>query len=151
MINRRGRWLDGKGRGHGWEHILLLYHQLQMLLQITSLSTSEGLEMQVLNQALGFLLRLLALINLRGTILSISGACFHCSPKKTNTDVFYHPGQSRSTNCLSSPVALDVWKCLSETNNYQQLFQGFLSVCPVLPSLPALLKSLVFQCPVGGS
>lgn len=30
-----------KGRGRGWEHIPLLYHQLQMLLQITSLSTSE--------------------------------------------------------------------------------------------------------------
>lgn len=61
MINRRGRWLDGKGRGRGWEYIPLLYHQLQMLLQITSLSTSEGFEMQVLKQALGFLLRLLGL------------------------------------------------------------------------------------------
>lgn len=61
MINRRGRWLDGKGRGRGWEHIPLLYHQLQILLQITSLSTSEGFEMQVLKQALGFLLSLLGL------------------------------------------------------------------------------------------
>lgn len=47
--------------------------------------------------------RVIALINLRGTILSIPGACFHCSPKRP---MQMCPGESSSTECHSSTVAV---------------------------------------------
>lgn len=58
MINRRGWWLEGERGGKEEERgtadgnvyssarPALLCHRIQMLLEITSLSTSEGFEMQ---------------------------------------------------------------------------------------------------------
>lgn len=131
MINRRGRWLDGKGRGRGWEHIPLLYHQLQMLLQITSLSTSERFWNASLETSSGLSPQTSWIAeSLRWLIWGEPFYLFRLLPllsEKTHADVSRREQFHRMSflNC-SCPVRL-LEMSLSNKHNCQQLFQGFLS------------------------